>query len=135
MTAKCVVICALRLLLAMLGSRLITGTSGLAYQFQQRQTACGSLLSHILTKMGRSPSSRKIHFAPELHRVWSIGATGANADTEPLILLIVGDLGWLTEQGLRDSAGIVARQGCDQVLNIGVEAAEVDSAQHAEDVA
>ena len=97
MTIKCTVICAERLLIAKLGSRLITGASGLAYQFQQRQTACGSLLSHILTKMGRSPSSRKIHFAPELHRVCYIGATGANANTEPLTLVIVGDLGRLTE--------------------------------------
>ncbi len=67
MTTKCTLIRALRLLIAKLGSRLITGASGLAYQFQQRQTACGSLLSHIV---GRSPSSRKIHFAPKLHRVW-----------------------------------------------------------------
>ena len=70
MTTKCTVIRALRLLIAKPGSRLITGASGLAYQFQQRQTACGSLLSHIVMKMGRSPSSRKIHFAPKLHRVW-----------------------------------------------------------------
>ncbi len=50
--------------------------------------------------MGRCPSSRKVYFAPELHRVWYTGATGANADTKPVNLLIVGDLGWLTEQGL-----------------------------------
>ena len=50
--------------------QVITGASGLAYQFQQRQSACGSLLSRIVMKVGCSPSSRKIHFARKLHRVW-----------------------------------------------------------------
>ncbi|KAA6424254.1 MAG: hypothetical protein FRX49_05466 [Trebouxia sp. A1-2] len=100
LATKHAVTCALRLLLPKLGSRLITGASGLAYQFQQRQTARRSLLSCNVMKMGCSPSSRKIHIAPQLHRMWCIRATGANADTDPLTLLIVGDLGWLTEQGL-----------------------------------